>query len=63
MSERSKKSVALAKIDDLVSDLLYYSRKDDEDLPVDDLSGLITSGAPTVDEIVDRFRAELVRRR
>jgi len=55
-----KKSHALEIIEDLVSDYLYYNRKEDEDLSRKDMEQLITSGDLTAGELVDRFRTEIV---
>lgn len=48
-------------IDDMVSDLLYYDRQEDEDLPRGRIEEMIESGETSVNEIVARFRAELER--
>jgi len=47
-------------IDDLVSDFLYYDRKEDEELGVGVIEKMIADKEVTVDEIVDRFRARLL---
>lgn len=46
-------------ISDMVSNLLYYNRKEDEQLPVGAIETHIGQGVITVDEIVERFRTEL----
>ena len=46
-------------IKDMVSDLLYYDRKEDEDLPVGAIEKMITDGELTQAEIVERFQEEL----
>ncbi len=47
-------------IDTLVSKLLYYDRKEDEDLPPGEIELMLERGDVTVNEIVERFRSELV---
>jgi hypothetical protein len=44
---------------DMVSNFLYYDRKEDEELPVGAIEEAVRSGALSVDEIVSRFRTEL----
>ncbi len=46
-------------IDDLVSDFLYYDRKEDEDLPLGVIDRQIKEGSLSVDEIVHKFKEEL----
>ena len=48
-----------ATVDDLVTDFVYYDRKEDEDLSMDDLNKSVESGETTVREIVDRFESAL----
>ena len=49
-----------AVVDDLVMDFLYYDRKEDDDLGVGDIEIAISQGQITIDEIVERFKCELV---
>jgi hypothetical protein len=51
----------LATVDDLVLDFMYYDRKGAEVLPLGTIEKLLEEGAITVDEIANRFRAELKR--
>ena len=53
------KALILDSVSDLVSDFLYYDRKEDEELPVDKIEELIKDGVITVDEIIDKFTKEL----
>ncbi len=46
---------ALDSIDDLVSDYLYYDRKECDSLPVGKIEELISEGKLTVADIVTRF--------
>lgn len=45
-------------ITDMVSNFLYYDRKEDEEMPVGFIENEIRSGRLTVEEIVDKFRWE-----
>lgn len=49
-----------ATVDELVSDFLYYGRKEDEILPQGQIEEAIAAGEITVDDIVARF-AQKVR--
>jgi hypothetical protein len=49
----------LSAVSDLVGALLYYDRKEDEDLPRGAIESAIESGVITYDEIVSVFRSEL----
>lgn len=44
---------------DMVSNFLYYDRKEDEELPVGTIEEMIRSGETSVDEIVALFRSEM----
>jgi len=44
---------------DLVGKLMFYDRKEDEDLPVGAIEAMIKEGKTSVGEIVARFRIEL----
>jgi hypothetical protein len=48
-------------ISDMVADLLYYDRKEDDALPMDAIDGAIRRGEITVDEIVAQFRDDLAK--
>jgi hypothetical protein len=50
----------LILIDDLVSDFLYYNRKEDEDFPVGKIEEMIQNGEITVDEMVEAFRKAIL---
>lgn len=47
-------------IDDMVSDFLYYDRKEDEQLPNGAIESAIENGVITVAEISDRFKQRLL---
>jgi len=42
-------------IEDLVSDFLYYDRKEDEELPKGEIEKAIKEGIITKEEIVNKF--------
>ena len=48
-------------IDDVVSDFLYYDRKEDEELPRGAIEKAIKSGDITYGEIVERFKEQLLK--
>jgi hypothetical protein len=54
-----RREIILGTIADLVSDLLYYDRKNDEDLKVDEIDEAVREGEIAVDEMVEKFRQEL----
>ncbi len=49
------KRLVLDTVDDLVSDFLYYDRKEDEDLPRGKIEELIKKGVITKKEIINQF--------
>jgi hypothetical protein len=53
------KQTILDTISDLCSDFLYYDRKEDEDLSMEQLNEAVKSGEITVDEMVAEFRKNL----
>lgn len=59
MSTKSRRETILDTVDDLVSNFLYYSRKEDEDLRVGQINEAVTAGEITEDEIVEAFRKHL----
>ena len=48
-------------ITDMISDFLYYDRKEDEDLSRGAIEDAVSSGEITLDEIVNKFREELTK--
>lgn len=56
---KSKKVVFFATIEDLVAELLYYDRKEDEELSVSDVQTLFKSGEVNIDEVADWFKLQL----
>lgn len=53
------KQTILDTISDLCSDFLYYDRKEDEDLTMEQLNEAVKSGEITIDEMVAEFRKHL----
>jgi hypothetical protein len=53
------KQTILDTISDLCSDFLYYDRKEDEDLTMEQLNEAVKSGEITIDEMVTEFRKHL----
>lgn len=53
------KKIILNTINSLCSDFLYYDRKEDEDLSMEQLNEAVKSGEITVDEMVAEFRKHL----
>jgi hypothetical protein len=49
----------LDTISDLCSDFLYYDRKGDSDLTMEELNEAVNSGEITIDEMVMEFRKHL----
>lgn len=56
---KTRREIIESTLDDLVSDFLYYDRKEDEELPRGEVEAAIEAGEITVDEIVERFRKEV----
>jgi hypothetical protein len=54
-----RKECILNTIDDLISDLLYYARKEDRELPRGSIEEAIAYGEITVVEMVERFSVTL----
>jgi hypothetical protein len=50
-----RKQQILDVVDDCVSDLLYYDRKEDEDLPRGEIEKAIQAGEITAQDIADHF--------
>ena len=55
----TRRETILNTVDDLVSDLMYYDRKEDEDLPRGAIEEALDAGEITLDEIVQQFRKAL----
>jgi len=57
--ERTRREIILDTVSDLVGKLMYYDRKEDEDLPRGAIEEAIKEGEITVQEIVDYFDVAL----
>ena len=55
------KLTILNAVVDLVSDFLYYDRKEDEDLPIEGIESSIEHGNITEEEIIEQFAKSLKR--
>lgn len=55
----SRRDSILATVSDAVGDLLYYGRKEDEELPLGAIEAATDAGEITVEEIVEAFEAKL----
>lgn len=53
------KELILINVVDLVTNFLYYDRKEDEDLPVGEIEKAIQEGKITIEEIVHAFAETL----
>lgn len=57
MTDRSRR--ILDMVEDLVSDFLYYDRKNDEDLPLESMEQAMELDEVTADQVIERFAVEL----
>lgn len=48
-------------VSDMVSDLLYYNRKEDDTLPRGKIEDMVKTGELTVDDVVEMFRVHLMK--
>jgi len=55
MSNEEIKQLILGTVDDLVSNFLYYDRKEDEELPRGAIQEAVESGIITAERIVRQF--------
>ena len=58
---KTRAELILLTVDDLVSKLLWYDRRDDEDLPRGEIEAAIRAGELTVEAIVLHFGRALRR--
>lgn len=59
MSEKTRRQHIIDSVTDSVSDLLYYDRKEDEDLPRGAIGEAVRSGEITVEEMITFWADEL----
>lgn len=57
---RSLADLILGAVGDLVTNLLYYDRKEDEDLPQGAIQLAVERRVVTVDQMVEKFREGLI---
>ena len=57
--EETRRDLILLTVGDLVSTLLYYGRKDDEELPEGEIEAAIEAGEITTEEILTHFEQGL----
>ena len=55
------KDIILMTVKDLVGEFMYYDRKEDEDLPRGAIEEAVKNKEVSVDEIVELFKAELIK--
>lgn len=60
MSKRDLRTTIMDTFTDMVGNVLYYDRKEDEDLPAEAIEHAIRDGVVTIDELVEKVRAALV---
>ena len=53
---KNKRQIILDTIEDLCSNFVFYDRKEDEDLSVDELNYTVDNKIITVDEMVEHFK-------
>lgn len=56
--EKTRRQHILDVVSDLVVNVLYYDRKEDEDLPVGAIEAAVEAGEITVAEIIGHFAIE-----
>ena len=59
MAKRKRRKLILGTVDDLVTNFLYYGRKEDEELGCGEIEEAIKQGEVSIDEIVAAFRKHL----
>lgn len=56
----SRKSIIISTVEDAVSDLLYYDRKEDEELPRGEIEEALKANELTIEDIVIAFESALI---
>ena len=59
MTKEERRDLVFATLSDMVSNFLYYDRKEDEDLPRGTIEKMIEDGEITAQQIVQKFGNEL----
>jgi hypothetical protein len=60
VSNTEIKNLILDTVDDLVTDFLYYDRKDDDELTLEMLENAIEDKIITIEDVVKKFREVLI---
>ena len=53
------KDIIFSTVSDLVLDLIYYDRKEDEELPRGAIEQAVKSGEVSIDEMVELFKLKI----
>jgi len=61
LEEAKTKKVILDTVSDLVAKFMYYDRKEDEELGVGAIDSALENSIITLDEIMDRFKSEILK--
>ena len=56
---QTRKEIIEITVKDLVKDLMYYDRKEDEDLPWGSIEDALEAGEVSIEEMVGWFEARL----
>lgn len=59
IKEATMNDIIFDTIDDLVSDFLFYDRKDDEELPRGTIEDAVEDGSITIEAMVAKFEESL----
>ena len=59
MSKEDRREKLQATIDDSVTNLLYYDRKEDASMPVGAIEEMVVNGEVTVDEMIEWYSKPL----
>jgi len=60
MNDEELKDTILGKVEDLVSNFLYYDREEDEDLPPGAIEDAVKRRVVSIEDIVAQFGASLI---
>ena len=60
MTDQSRVELIMDTVDDLVSNFLYYDRKEDELLPRGSIGAAIDAGELSTRDIAERFQVTLI---
>jgi hypothetical protein len=60
-TQKLNKEMVTNAIKDLVSNFIYYDRKEDEDLPLGAIEAMLGKNMFTIQDMVDLFHEELTK--